>query len=173
MQFAPRTRTPTLSAYDQRKSSEPRFAAEQRRCGVVSADEERRISTPRERAVVCDILMEKRWPREIHWKCGRDKINQRTGNKTFLFNRFSCDTNFGCKNSGQVQKCLQSPRNAHLMESVLDVGRTDKPFLSVPESLACEPPSGGKSSKMSYACTRINDEPLNSSLGNEKLNQCV
>ena len=65
----------------------------------------------------------------------------RIGRKTFSSDRFSCVTNFGCENSGQCKKRLQPNGNAHLMENVLDVGRTDKPVLVVfrlAKSLACE-----------------------------------
>ena len=74
-------------------------------------------------------------------------VHQRIESKTSSIDRFSYVPNFGCENSGQCEKRLQPPRNPHLMERILDIGRTDKSVLRVfkrslisdmAKSFACE-----------------------------------
>ena len=79
------------------------FTTNQRLCGVVSTHKERIISTSRERAVFRDILTEKHRPGETHRKCCSDRIDG-VGSKTFLVDRSSNVTNFGCENSGECKK---------------------------------------------------------------------
>ena len=82
------------------KRTHAMLATEQRWCGMVAANEQRRISTSRERTVVRDILTKEHCPRKTYWKCCKNKENQGIGSKSFLANRFPRVTNLGCENSG-------------------------------------------------------------------------
>ena len=109
------------------------FATEQRWCGVVTTNEKRRISTSRKRAVVRDILTEQHRPRKTFGSVVGTRFFKESGTRRFRLTVFRV-TNFGCKTSGHCKKKkkrLQPTRIAHLMERVLDIGRTHKPVLSV------------------------------------------
>ena len=140
-----------LSACDQRKPSDPMpcLLPSNGWCGVVTTNQKSRTSSSSERAVVRDILTEKKHrSRETHWKFLRDRMCQRVVSKTFLVDQFSNVTNFGCENSGMCKTL------ATIQEFASDETRTWVASRHMPKSSPCKPSTLGNVCRDAKQCQR-------------------